>query len=211
MRITFPIESKTYTEYCMYCHSRDTLRAVRGKDGLQYECSKCNKTASRAIIMDPDLKWSIDSDKEYVHESVGVFIFNDQKEFLMFKLNKYPFGATIPAGHVDRDEDPEKAIHREVAEEVQLPIKKLAAVATVSIDKDGCRRGSDRHNWTIYCAVVASTQKPIVDEKEGSSPEWISLEDARKRTNCFAIDYILKNYFNEIISYSSNKMAPYSD
>jgi len=112
MRITFPIESKTYTEYCLYCHSPDTLRAVRGKDGLQYECSKCDKTASRAIIMDPDLKWSIDIDKEYVHESVGVFIFNDQKEFLMFRLNKYPYGATIPDGHVDREEDPEKAILR---------------------------------------------------------------------------------------------------
>ena len=203
MIITFPVESQTYTEYCMYCHSSNTLRAKRGKDGLQYECSNCNKTASRAIIIDPALKWSIDSDNEYVHDSVGIFIFNDQKEFLMFKLNKYPFGATIPAGHVDKNEDPGKAILREVEEEVQLPIKKLAAIATVSIDRDGCRRGSDRHNWTVYCAVVASTQKAIVDESEGSSPEWITLQAAQKRTNCFAIDYILKNKFNEIMSYAN--------
>ena len=205
MKIDFDIDPNGYNEYCVHCHSRNTLSREPNAQGLLYACSSCHQNSPRAIIIDPKLLWRIAGDKEYCHSSVGVFIFNDKNELLMFELTKYPFGFTIPAGHLDVEESATKAIKREVKEEVDIPIKDLVAVLSATIDGDGCRRGSDRHEWVLFCARAASTEEPVVDVAEGVKPEWVTLQKALSRVNCFAVDYLLKHHLKAINSYLTRK------
>lgn len=199
MKIDFPIETANYIEYCTVCHSPNTVTREKIHGNSYYKCSSCQATEAQAIIIDPKIKHWLDSDKEYCHASVGLCLFNDNDQFLMFKLNKFPFGWTIPAGHVDSGESPIDAVKREAKEETGLEINQLSHTSTLTIDKDGCRRGSDRHKWDIYTARTASSDEVVIDSNEGSEYEWISVEDALKRKNCFAIDYILKTLTGKLM------------
>ena len=203
MKIDFEVNTKDYTEYCINCHRPNMLRQQRDNDALSYVCTNCDTTNPRALIMDPQLMWEIAPDNEYCHSSVGAFIFNQKNDFLMFKLNKFPFGATIPAGHVDVGESAKKAVEREIKEEVNIPVVGLVRLMQTTIDGDGCRRGADRHHWTVFCARVTSDVAPVVDKSEGAHPVWVSLRQAQQRTNCFAVDYILDKHIAKIEHYLS--------
>ena len=192
MKIDFSIDQKNYVEYCAKCHSANTLTRTKIDGDAFYSCTNCKAVEPRAIIIDPKISSWIDEDNEYCHKSVGVFIFNRNSEFLMFKLNKFPFGWTIPAGHVDDREVTKDAAQREAKEETGLEVTNLKHISTLRIDRDGCRRGSDRHYWDVYC-VRTDDSEVTIDSNEGSEFAWLTLDQAVSQNNTFAVDFILKN------------------
>lgn len=196
MKMSFIPPNDEYAEYCFSCNSKNTLIKSTDDKGIIYNCEACGAECRRALIIDPDIKWSIDDNKEYVHESVGVFIVNDKSEFLVFKLSKYPFGYTIPAGHVNASEAPISALKREAYEETSLEISSIKLFYEGVINNDSCRRGSDVHMWHAYTAVARDISQIKIDKSEGANPCWVSYDELLKLQLAPAIRHLV-NYVDK--------------
>lgn len=198
MKITFtpPKDSKVHT-YCVRCLAETVTHHPKARRQEVYRCQSCGHGDSRAVIIDPGVTWWLDSNNEYWHEVSGVFISSGGK-FLFFERVKHPFGLTVPAGHRDKGEGPEKTATREVGEETGLKVRRLKHIATGDIWGDECRRGADVHRWHIYAVALPSNGIVKVNSSEGSQPVWLTLEEALNRTLPPAIRYIIKRYARQL-------------
>jgi len=195
MKFDFPIDTtgNHTTTYCIYCHSSD-IETVISRGITEFICHSCEKHSDRAIIIDPEISWWIDpKTKEYWHKSVGIFIFNNEGKFLIFKLQKYPYKHTIPAGHIDVQETPKDAAQREALEETALAISQLSLLGEDDISNDSCRRGSDHHRWFTFQAFVANSDNLNIND-EGIKPMWVTPQEARKLDLTVPARFVFEKY-----------------
>lgn len=189
-------EDGKYHQYCLSCHAEKVERTYEeGK--TYYLCNECGKTHDRSIVIDPAVKWWIDEEGEYWHESAGVFVRNKEKQFLFFERTIFPFSYTVPAGHVDYGEDPLQSALRELEEEIDIKAKSLVEIATEDIVGDSCRRGSDAHRWHAFLYELDDVPKVKIKE-EGIKPSWLSVEQVLEKELTFSVRYILIKYKNEL-------------
>lgn len=194
MKIGFTIpQDNSYHQFCPKCHSEKINRIFRQKK-TYYKCNGCNETFPRLIVIDPKIKWWIDKKtKEYWHESVGVFVFNQHNEVLLFERTIYPFALTIPAGHLDSGEIPKEAVKRELLEETGLKINEIKLFSEEDVLGDQCRRGADNHKWHLYIAKVKKADKIKIND-EGIKPVWLSIEEAQKNNLVYPVKFFINKY-----------------
>ncbi|MBU6447333.1 NUDIX domain-containing protein [Patescibacteria group bacterium] len=198
MQIDFPIFNNQYQEFCINCHAANPSKII--KDGKTfYECNNCGQISPRLIVIDPKIVWGIDPQtKEYWHESVGIFISNDQNEVLFFQRNKFPFLLTIPAGHLDVGEDSQQAIMREVKEETGLILDKVQLFAEEDLVGDQCRRGADKHKWHLFVARVHNSYGVSVSADEGVKPVWLNFKQAEQKDLTFPVKYFMDKFGDKL-------------
>lgn len=184
---------KKFEVYCIHCQA-----FLGSKSASRYDCRSCGESAHRALIVDPEVLWYTANNGEYCHETAGVFVANEAGEFLFFDRNKFPFGLTVPAGHLAPNEPAELAANRELFEETGLRPNNLRSVFVETIVGDQCRRGADIHKWHGFAAKVRSGTIVQVDESEGSQPVWLTLEEALASELTFATRHIILNHFDAL-------------
>jgi ADP-ribose pyrophosphatase YjhB (NUDIX family) len=195
MKLDFPVDTTNNrtTTYCIYCHSSG-IETTKSKGKTEYICRNCGKRSDRAIIIDPDIIWWIDpATKEHWHKSVGIFIFNKEGKFLIFKLQKYPYKYTIPAGHINVQETPEDAARRETLEETSLAISRLSLLGEDDIQNDSCRRGSDHHHWFTFLAIIVNTDNLNIND-EGVKPIWLTTQEAERLDLTVPVRFVFEKY-----------------
>lgn len=199
MRLTFtPPSDGLAHSYCLSCGTEGVTRPrVRGR--LMYHCQQCGHINPRALVIDPVVKWWSGADHEYWHEASGIFVANDAAEFLFFERNQYPFGLTVPAGHVEAGEPPGKTAERELLEETRVRRRDLVHVVTDDVRGDGCHRGSDAHRWHAYAVRVPSATTVSIDEAEGARPVWLGLRQALERDLTFVTRYMITQHGTKIL------------
>jgi 8-oxo-dGTP pyrophosphatase MutT (NUDIX family) len=187
-----------YHQYCAHCHA-ETVERVYEEGKTYYFCGTCQKRHERSIVIDPAVKWWMDDNGEYWHESTGVFVRNPSGKFLFFERNIFPFALTVPSGHVDANEEPIQSSSREIQEEVGIKADKLIKIATDDIVGDSCRRGADAHRWHSYLLPINEDIDVDVKE-EGGSPVWLTLEEAMQKELIFPVRYVIDKSSNELIT-----------
>ena len=188
-----------YGQYCLYCRQEGIRRVIDGGRAF-HDCTACGRRSGRAIVIDPGIRWWVDSDGEYWHESAGVFIRRPDGRFLFFSRTMFPFAVTVPAGHVDTGEEPSVAAVREVSEEVGLDVGRcLVPIGSDAIAGDSCSRGADAHRWHTYLAPVGAGIAAQVIE-EGEDPVWLSLDEATDRDLTVPVRYILDRYRGALLN-----------
>lgn len=201
MKINFKLttDGKRH-RYCQNCLS-EKVRDVDIKGKRYYQCDDCRRKYERLIDIDPALKWWVDEKtKEYWHESVGIFLKRPDKKLLFFERTIFPYGHTIPAGHLEIGEEPDEAVLRELLEETGIKIKKAKLFKTEGVAGDKCRRGADYHLWNLYTAQLDNQLRIKVDKREGRSPVWLGLAQALKKELTLPVRYFLEKYGKEIVS-----------
>lgn len=157
---------------CIECGDEDV--EIIEKDGEErYRCS--NGHENRRMIKNKGLEY-YEEDGEVIHRSVGALIVNDG-ELLLLKRRKYPYKYSIPAGHLEEDEDPDKAVAREVMEEtgIEADVEAFEQLFRGQID-DPCRRGCDVHDWNLY--VLELEERPdTASNEEAERLEWVDLSE----------------------------------
>jgi len=134
-------------------------------------------TNERAFIFHPQTKWEFRDDGELRHFTVGTILWKQsgkERRYCLFRRRFHPIGYyTIPAGHLEMDEDPMAAALREAYEETQLGVLSVRLLYEEEI-KEECRRGSDYHVWHLYlCQCVGD---PRLGE-EGDVIGWFTRDE----------------------------------
>ena len=110
---------------------------------------------------------------------VGVLIWNDEDQLLMFERNTPPEGIACPAGHIDEHGTPEQAAINEVQEEVGLSVTFLRPIWQGYLPYR-CRRQSDNgdggHVWFIYSAGVENFEVEASD-RETRNAQWYDIAE----------------------------------
>jgi 8-oxo-dGTP pyrophosphatase MutT (NUDIX family) len=196
MKIDFklPDDGKAHY-YCPHCHSENFTKFQKeGASG--YDCHDCNRISPRIIAMDPSVIWWVDkTTRELWHESVGVLLINESSEILLFERIIYPFAYTIPAGHLEKGEEPKQAARREVFEETGIITDNLELLTEEDVIGDECKWGADCHRWHLYKASIPSKSK-ITINSEGKSPIWLSPDKALSLNLTVGTRYFLERFKN---------------
>lgn len=167
-RADFPEMLKSgQSVYCFVCGEEQPRR--------QTKCDFCGIDSGRSLVWDDSIKQYFNEKDFLVHESTGAFVINNDGAILLIDLNKFPFGHTIPAGHVNVTENSSEACVREIKEEVGLDVQNLEMVYQGEIWGDSCSRGADIHMWTFY-AASAVAEKIFLNE-ESKSYKWLAVKD----------------------------------
>ncbi len=147
------------------------------------------------MTFDPAIKSWVDQNQNYWHESAMVFLFSpDKRKILLFKRTIFPFLWTIPAGHVDVNEEPSQSAKRELNEEVQIELAALNYLLTEEIVGDACRRGADAHKVYFYAGVIPKDQPPQMLD-EGKNLQWVALNQLSNYDLVFPIKYFLEKHY----------------
>lgn len=97
------------------------------------------------------------------HTSVGMLVWREDK-LLLIERARFPFGFSIPAGHVDGDATFEEAARRELKEEVGLEAEELKLIKE-GRKENTCRRGDGTwHHWKLYQVTASGEVQPSKDE-----------------------------------------------
>ena len=119
------------------------------------------------------------------HTSVGMFVWKDEK-LLLIERAKFPFGFSVPAGHVDGDSTFEESAKRELKEEVGLDAVSLELIGEGRKENVCRREGGSWHYWKMY--KIETTGDINVDRDESKQGGWYSLDQIRelaKRTELY--------------------------
>lgn len=200
MKINFPLptDGKRH-RYCQNCLS-ENVYDVDIKRKRHYQCDNCKNKYDRLIDIDPALSFWVDPQtKDYWHESVGVFVSNPAKKILFIVRTIFPYGYTVPAGHLEKGENPEKAAIRELFEETSIQTNHLDLFKVEDILDDPCRRGADSHRWHVYTYQLQKNQKITPNKEEGKKPCWLTIEEALTKKMTKPVDFLLRKYGSKLI------------
>jgi ADP-ribose pyrophosphatase YjhB (NUDIX family) len=176
MKITFPLprDDKVH-RICLVCTTDDCVPII--KEGRRlYHCTHCNKDYDRSIYITPDVRFWVAEDGELWHESAIVFLRNADGKILFYERTEYPFGLTVPSGHVDTGDTPRKAAATELDEEVGVTGVNLRQLVTIDMLGDTCSAGSDAHKVHVFTGMVDHLDI-VMDTHEGHKPEWLTLDE----------------------------------
>lgn len=191
MRIPLSIPLDKEGHYCFQCFSGPVKRIFKN-NLTYYNCLACGKISERSLVLDNQIIWWVDKDRQYWHESVGVVV-KHEKKILCLLRQIYPFAYAIPAGHLDTGEEPELAAIRELKEETGLSCDKLELIGEFDLQGDSCRRGSDHHRWHLYIIDAPTAELRLSDE--ASAAQWLTLHQLRKLKNItYPLKYIVNTF-----------------
>ena len=159
--------------FCTKCGTAFETRELEGEGTVQF-CPKCNEyhfpvfnTACSMIVIDPKTK-NILLIKQYGRDSY-----------------------ILVAGYVNRGEDAEQTVVREILEETGLVAKKI----TFNRSKYFERSNTLMLNWTVEIED-ASVLKP---NSEVDSYHWFSFEEARKNIRPGSLaEWFLDSYLDSL-------------
>lgn len=194
MKIPNQINLKKNGQYCLKCFNETVERVY--KDNLTfYKCNSCGSVLERSLVIDDKINWWVDSERNYFHESSGVVVINEKGQILCLLRQIFPFAYSLPAGHVDANEDPRVSAVRELMEEVGLKDAGINFISEFDMPGDSCRRGSDNHKWHLYEAKIQSGRQLIIND-EASKYDWLYPSEILKLGNItYPLEYVIKKFY----------------
>ena len=126
-----------------------------------------------------------------MHYSVGAIIMKDDK-YLLIDRAKIPFGFAGIAGHINKNENVEDALKREVKEESGLDVIRTNLLFKKELSLEKCSRGILTHFWYVYECEVKGDIK--IKKDEVKSINWFSAKKIKKLKLEEAWEYWFKKF-----------------
>ncbi len=156
---------------CANCLS-DNLIVAKSRNRRYYTCVTCGIENTKILDSSRNIKTEKISGAGIKHFVVGAIVKKKDKILLLNQMN-YPFGLTIPSGHIEFDESVEKALVREVMEETGLKIINKKHLVSHEII-DHCKNGGDIHEWNLF---ECSCKGKVSINSESSGFIWMPIKD----------------------------------
>ena len=115
--------------------------------------------------------------QNYPEATVGALIVNGKGEILLVRSYKWGSRYTVPGGHIELGEASEKAVRREVREEVGLEVEPIRLLL---VQEAIYPEGYIKHEHFIFLDYLCRTSSSDVklDGKEIQECLWTDLDDA---------------------------------
>lgn len=170
---------------CTNCLSNNVVK-VLNKNHAFYKCQNCGSSdtgihqSNRQIV-------SINNDGFIQHTTIAAVIKKGDK-YLFLNRKSFPYGMTMPSGHLEQGESINNALSREVQEETGLMVvKKKLLLHHTFYDK--CKNGADFHEWYLF--ECTSSQNKVAINNESSDHIWVSKKDIPKLKLVPSVRYAL--------------------
>jgi ADP-ribose pyrophosphatase YjhB (NUDIX family) len=185
-------------EVLIFCIEDGLLMDFKDENLESYQHN--DHSNKRAFIFTPKSTWEFDQQGELFHFTVGALVWrykDNKREYCFLRRKTYPVGYyTIPAGHLEFNENPQQAIQREVKEETNLHIISTNFLFEIMLE-DKCRRGADYHYWYIYSCECSGE---LTINNESDSAEWVdedNISDSNRFTD--ATSSLLKIFIDKYL------------
>jgi 8-oxo-dGTP pyrophosphatase MutT (NUDIX family) len=173
-RVLRALDSEGRGHFCHECGA-PILRTIDDQRGERFRCA-ADHLLERSFLFDGRAVFSVENGR-LVHESVGAIV-RRRSKILLFHRRRYPIGWTIPAGHIERDTEPEEEMKREVLEEVGLEVVRSRRLwEGTPLLGDCCRRGADLHRWHLF-EIEAEGEVEL--NEEGDDYRWFEAGELRE-------------------------------
>lgn len=131
-----------------------------------------------------------------MHYSVGAVIERDGK-YLLIDRRYEPLGFAGLAGHIDEGEDdPAKAMAREVSEESGLKVEKYRLLFDEEVSGNSCHRGIDIHYWYLYYCEASG--EAVWNKEEEKSMGWYAAEQIKEMQKNGKLEPVWEHWFKKL-------------
>lgn len=124
--------------------------------------------------------------------SAGAII-RQGKKILLLDRAFFPLGWAPPAGHINKNETPVRAIAREVKEETGLEVVKSRLILSKNNVSDKCVAGTEIHDWWIFECECRGKIK--LSKKESKKFGWFTPEEIKNKVGLI---YIWQRWFKKL-------------
>jgi len=140
---------------CITCLSENISKIVED-NRIYYFCDNCKKKNARYIDNEGKIKTEI-SDGKIKHFDVAALIKKNNK-YLFINRKDFPYGISLPVGHLKYGENATDGLERKIFEETGLRIKKAKLILNETFT-DYCKYGGEIHEWLLYeCEITGNPQ-----------------------------------------------------
>jgi 8-oxo-dGTP pyrophosphatase MutT (NUDIX family) len=161
---------------CIECGSPKIKEVVKD-DKVHYECPDCGYDGATLFQDDGKAILEKTKDGKWKHYSIAAVVEKDGKVLLEHR-RKFPFGYSIPAGHLEKAERDrtDEAIKREVKEETNLDVEVCEKL--FELEHTGlCRRGAEVHHYYLFkCSGSGKLEK----NDESHELVWVPVKELTK-------------------------------
>jgi 8-oxo-dGTP pyrophosphatase MutT (NUDIX family) len=158
--------------YCIHCKSSNVEERVE-ENRIVYVCPDCSEKSGKALVVDGKIK-IISTSRGIKHIDVAALVIQDDKILLM-ERRTFPYGLTLPAGHLEYSESLEEALEREVYEETGIKVKGATLVGQFEQPESYCRYGADVEEWAVFLVDHGAKDDVIVRNNETEDAYWFPL------------------------------------
>lgn len=111
---------------------------------------------------------------------VGAIVKDKRGRILVLYRLKHSRGLALPAGHINRGEQPKEALARKVYEETGLRVKMIACVLDGRIIRNSCSKGANKHRWYIYRVTEWSGKPRRREKKKHAFVKFMTVKQIRE-------------------------------
>jgi nucleoside triphosphatase len=115
-------------------------------------------------------------DTEYPEPVTGALILNEDDEIFLMKSPKWNGQYLVPGGHVEKGENIEDCVKREIKEETGLEVSDIEFVTILEGMPESFER--DTHFIFLNYSCRAENQEVELDQREAVEHLWIDPEEA---------------------------------
>jgi len=127
-------------------------------------------------------------------KGASIIFVNDKRQILLFLRDNrpdipYPNMWDVPGGHVERLENPEECIVREMKEEMNLTLDEFALFSKIEFE--------DRIEYTFWARADF-----VIDEielNEGQKLKWFTKDEAKQTQLAYGFNEIVERFYNQIL------------
>ena len=125
-------------------------------------------------------------------KGASIIFINDKRQILLFLRDNipdipYPNMWDVPGGHVEKFENPEKCIIREMKEEMNLTLDQFELFSKIEF--------KDRIEYTFWARADFNIDE--IELNEGQRLKWFTEDEAKKTQLAYGFNEIIKRFYSQ--------------
>jgi len=125
-------------------------------------------------------------------KGASIIFVNDKRQILLFLRDNipdipYPNMWDVPGGHVEKFENPEKCIVREMREEMNLTLDEFELFSKIEFE--------DRIEYTFWARADFDIEE--IELTEGQKLKWFTKDKAKQTQLAYGFNEIVEMFYNQ--------------
>jgi 8-oxo-dGTP diphosphatase len=122
----------------------------------------------------------------------SIIFVNDKKQILLFLRDNipdiaYPNMWDVPGGHIEKFENPEKCIVREMREEMNLTLDEFELFSKIEFE--------DRIEYTFWARADFDIEK--IELTEGQKLKWFTKDEVKQTQLAYGFNEIVERFYDQ--------------